>query len=41
MIGYVKCFDCNKTMSFKASDNKLLKKYGKDLNKVSLMAKNG
>ena len=27
MIGYVKCFDSNKTMSFKASDNKLLKKY--------------
>ena len=25
MIGYVKCFDSNKTMSFKASDNKLLK----------------
>ena len=24
-IGYVKCFDSNKTMSFKASDNKLLK----------------
>ena len=29
MIGYVKCFDSNKTMSFKASDNKLLKKYNK------------
>ena len=27
MIGYVKCFDSNKTMSFKVSDNKLLKKY--------------
>ena len=27
MIGYVKCFDSNKTMSFKAIDNKLLKKY--------------
>ena len=27
MIGYVKCFDSNKTMSVKASDNKLLKKY--------------
>ena len=23
MIGYVKCFDSNKTMSFKVSDNKL------------------
>ena len=29
MIGYVKHFDSNKTMSFKASDNKLLKKYNK------------
>ena len=29
MIGYVKCFDSNKTMSFKTSDNKLLKKYNK------------
>ena len=27
MIGYVKCFDSNKTMSFKVRDNKLLKKY--------------
>ena len=27
MIGYVKCFDSNKTMYFRASDNKLLKKY--------------
>ena len=26
MIGYVKHFDSNKTMSFKVSDNKLLKK---------------
>ena len=26
MIGYVKHFDSNKTMSFKISDNKLLKK---------------
>ena len=26
MIGYVKCFDSNKTMSLKVSDNKLLKK---------------
>ena len=29
MIGYVKCFDTNDTMSFKASDNELLKKYTK------------
>ena len=27
MIGCVKCFEGNKTMSFKISDNKLLKKY--------------
>ena len=31
MIGYVKHFDSNKTMSFKVSDNKLLKKYNKIL----------
>ena len=29
MIGYVKHFDSNKTMSFKIIDNKLLKKYTK------------
>ena len=29
MVGYVKCFDSNKTMSFKVSDNKLLEKYTK------------
>ena len=29
MIGYVKYLDSNKTMSFKVSDNKLLKKYNK------------
>ena len=27
MIGYVKCFDSNKTMSFIADDKELLKKY--------------
>ena len=27
MIGYIKHFDSNKTMSFKVSNNKLLKKY--------------
>ena len=29
MIGYVKTFDSNKTMSFKVDDNKLLKKYNR------------
>ena len=29
MIGYVKHFDSNKTMSFKVDDNKLFKKYNK------------
>ena len=29
MIGYVKHFDSSKAMSFKVSDNKLLKKYNK------------
>ena len=29
MIGYVKYFDSNKTMSFKVNDNRLLKKYTK------------
>ena len=35
MIGYVKHFDSNKTMSFKFSDNKLLKKYDKIWEKIS------
>ena len=35
MIGYVKCFDFNKTMSFKASDKKLLKEYTKIWGKVN------
>ena len=35
MIGYVKHFDSNKTISFKASDNKLLKNYNKIWEKVS------
>ena len=34
MIGYVKHFDSNKTMSFKVSDNKLSKKYKKIWEKV-------
>ena len=39
MIGYVKCFDSNKTMSFKASDNKLLKKYIMVWERVSSLMK--
>ena len=35
MIGYVKHFDSNKTMSFRVSDNKLLKKYIKIWEKIS------
>ena len=35
MIGYVKCFDSNKAMSFKVNDNKLLKKYNKIWERVS------
>ena len=35
MIGYVKNFDSNKTMSFKVDDNKLLKKYNKIWEKIS------
>ena len=35
MIGYVKCFDSNKTMTFKVSDDKLLKKYNKIWEKIS------
>ena len=34
-IGYVKHFDSNKTMSFKISDNELLKKYVKIWEKIS------
>ena len=40
MIGYVKCFDIAKTMSFKVSDKKLLKKYTKIREKIrSLIGK--
>ena len=35
MIGYVKNFDSNKTMSCKVDNNKLLKKYNKILEKIS------
>ena len=34
MIGYVKCFESNKTMSFKISDCKLLNKYNQIWKKV-------
>ena len=35
MIGYVKYFDSNKTMSFKVTDNKLLKKCNKIWERLS------
>ena len=35
LIGYVKHFDSNKTMSFKVIDNRLLKKYTKIWERVS------
>ena len=35
MIGYVKHFDSDKAMSFKVSDNKLLRKYNKIWEKIS------
>ena len=35
MTEYVKCFDSNKTMSFKVTCKKLLKKYAKIWEKVS------
>ena len=34
-LGYVKCFDSNMTMSFKATDKKLLKTYIKIWERVS------
>ena len=34
MVGYVKHFDSNKTMSFKVSDKKLLKKHTKIWEKI-------
>ena len=37
MVGYVKHFDSNKTMFFKVSDNKLLKKYNKISEKISIL----
>ena len=37
MIGYVKHFDSNKTMSFKVNDNRPLKNYTKISEKVSIL----
>ena len=34
MIGYVKCFESNKTMSFKISNNKLVERYTQTWKKV-------
>ena len=34
MIGYIKCFDDNKTMSFVADDEELLKEYTKVWEKI-------
>ena len=39
MIGYVKHFDSNKTMSLKVNDDKLLKKYTKICQRVSILTK--
>ena len=38
MIGYVNHFDSNNTMSFKVNDNRLLKKYTKIMEKVSILS---
>ena len=35
IVGYVKHFDSNKTMSLKVSDNKILKKYNKNRKKLA------
>ena len=37
LSGYVKCFDTNKTMSFKVNDKKLLKRYIKIWKKISIL----
>ena len=39
MIGYVKHFDSNKTMSLEVNDDRLLKKYTKICQKVSILTK--
>ena len=36
MVGYVKHFDSNKTMSFKVAYNKLLRKYNKIWEKIGI-----
>ena len=36
MIGYAKYFDSNKTISFRASDKKLLKSYSKIWKKIAI-----
>ena len=40
MIGYVKYFDSNKTMSFKVIDEELLRKYTDVWGKISSFMKN-
>ena len=40
MIGYVKYFDSNKTMSFKVIDEELLRKYTEVWGKISSFMKN-
>ena len=37
MIGYVKCFDSNKTLSFKVIDKNPLRKYTKIWERVSIL----
>ena len=37
MIGYVKHFDSNKTISLKVNDNRLLRKYTKIWGKVNIL----
>ena len=37
MTGYVKCFNSNKTISFKVRDKKLLKEYTKIWGRVSTL----
>ena len=37
MVGYVRYFDSNKTMSFKVNNNRLLKKYTKIWRKVNIL----
>ena len=39
MVGYVKIFDSNKTKSFKAGDNKMLKNYNGDKININFQVK--